>query len=594
MRSMFRIASVATAIAGAAALLPAQSCWESTFGTSIGNGDDAVLAIQPIGFAFPFAGTTYTDVHVSTNGFLYLSNAGTPTPGGPNCCTGTAATLIAGTAAKICPLWHDLNLSTANGAACYLNSATPGRTVITWDRAVEFGNTVLFSMQCHLYATGEIDFIYNGAASVIRTTGDALVGMSPANGAANPGATNLSAGASTTVPTVYELFNNGALPLDIGANIVQFFPNASNGFDVVPGGCPAASNTSYGTGCYLNAQSFYELFAQNTFDLSGSTVTLFPTGPGYLVSSAAPVSSYFTPVSTAFTLTDDSLTAAQTLPAAFPHANGSTTSIRIHSNGQVFLGTGGTADFSPTVTEFLTRPASVGAWMDFNPGAAGSGGIHLDIDTTAMIAYVSWNGVYAFGTTTPMTWQVALFLTGSSNPGMVELRFQSLMNSSTAGSPVGEMILGYSRGGTTAAPAANPGNRDFSATMPFVSSTSSTESFPLALAAAPSPVIGSSIVYTTSNIPSTSLLSALILSLGQVNPFGPIPGAPGCGQGIDLNGSATFLMLLNPTDTVTFAIPNNPAYAGFSLFAQSVSVVPGVNALNAITSNAQQSFVNVF
>src|SRR5689334_20468511 len=60
--------------------LPAQVCPDRAMGTFLGVGDDTMFPIQPIGFAFPFAGATYTDVHVCANGYFFLSNGGVPTP----------------------------------------------------------------------------------------------------------------------------------------------------------------------------------------------------------------------------------------------------------------------------------------------------------------------------------------------------------------------------------------------------------------------------------------------------------------------------------------------------------------------------------
>jgi hypothetical protein len=51
----------------------AQNCPNIALGSVVGAGDDVMLAIQPIGFTFPFAGQTFTDVHICTNGYFHLS-----------------------------------------------------------------------------------------------------------------------------------------------------------------------------------------------------------------------------------------------------------------------------------------------------------------------------------------------------------------------------------------------------------------------------------------------------------------------------------------------------------------------------------------
>src|SRR5262249_10971315 len=152
------------------------------------------------------------------------------------------------------------------------------------------------------------------------------------------------------------------------------------------------------------------------------------------------------------------------LPSPLPWAGGSTSSLDIHSNGQVFFNGGGVPDYTATVAEFLTRGASVGAWMDFNPAALGSGGVGFDGDTVAKIAHVTWNGVFAFGTTSPNTWQVAMYLSGSTTPGQIELRFQTVNNNATLAAGC---ITGYTPGNG----ALDPGSIDLSVAGPFVTGT---------------------------------------------------------------------------------------------------------------------------
>ena len=113
-------------LAATAAPLLAQTCPERNLGVALGAGDEAVYT-HAIGFAFPFAGTTYTDVHVCTNGFLFLSNGGVPTPGGSDY-TATQAEFANGSP-RICALWCDLNLIAANGAQIYANNTASTCTI---------------------------------------------------------------------------------------------------------------------------------------------------------------------------------------------------------------------------------------------------------------------------------------------------------------------------------------------------------------------------------------------------------------------------------------------------------------------------------
>ena len=98
---------------------------------------DYVYPIQPIGFAFPFGGATYSNVHITTKGMLYLSNAGVPAPGSADY-TATSAELVGGPP-RICPFWTDMGVDATGGV--YLNS-TATECTITWKNAMGYGNTL--------------------------------------------------------------------------------------------------------------------------------------------------------------------------------------------------------------------------------------------------------------------------------------------------------------------------------------------------------------------------------------------------------------------------------------------------------------------
>jgi hypothetical protein len=572
-----RALALCAVLAGAASFLSAQVvCYETNLGTSAGTGDDVVLPIQPIGFAFPFNGVTYTDLYPCTNGFLYLTNGGTPAAGGALCCTGTTAALVAAAGPMIAPRWDDL---VVNGGV-YVNQL-PGKCVITWQNAIEFGNLVTFTMQCQLYSSGMIEFYYDGNTGT-HTSGNALIGFSPGANATVPPASDLSVPGTSAVSTIFQLFDisGGTLAWDLTSRAVVFTPTGPTSYVWTQLTC-GAMNVSYGAGCYNSAASFYEFFPAATFDLSGQTLTLQPASPGYVVSSA-PLSSFFTPVAPSLGLTDDSLSPAITLPAAFPYPGGSTTSIIVHSNGQVFLNAPAVADYDPEVADFLLNGANLGVWNDFNPAAPGSGNIHVDIDAVNLIAYVTWNGVYNFGTTLANTWQVALWLSGSASPGKAEMRFQSFNNTSTLSQVA---ICGFTPG----ASANDPGTRDISATVPFVTPG---EIHALTLSAAPAPTLGTPVTWTVGNVPATAYFSAHVMNYASIAAPGldlGYLGAAGCNQLIALGGASSLLIYGAPTATLTITMPTNPSWIGVSVFSQGASFVPGVNPLGVLTSNAIQT-----
>lgn len=234
-----------------AAFAPAQ-CFDLNFGTNLGVGPDTVFPIQPIGFAFPLAGTTYTHIHVSDKCYAYLSNNGTPAPAGADF-SATAGELVTGSP-RICPLWADIQAQAANNAAVHLNS-TATECTVTWKNVRCYNNTSgIFDVQMKLFASGEIKFFYgpgatNQSVSTQPTWQVGIVGVSPGGGVTPPTSLDLSLGATTTDNTVFEEFLVGG-SFDMPDNGLHLIPT-NPGWVAVPLGAPAncASTSNYGTGC---------------------------------------------------------------------------------------------------------------------------------------------------------------------------------------------------------------------------------------------------------------------------------------------------------------------------------------------------------
>jgi hypothetical protein len=53
-------------------------------------------------------------------------------------------------------------------------------------------------------------------------------------------------------------------------------------------------------------------------------------------------------------------------------------------------------------------------------------------------------------------------------------------------------------------------------------------------------------------------------------------------------------MFGSPTTTHNITIPNSVVYAGLTVYSQSASLTPGVNALGLLTSNGLASLINLF
>ncbi|HEU4419530.1 MAG TPA: hypothetical protein VFT55_11370, partial [Planctomycetota bacterium] len=432
--------------------LVAQNCPSAALGSAVGTGDDVMLPIRPIGFVFPFAGSTFTDVHICTNGYFHLSNAGVPAPGGGDG-TATTAELVAGSP-RICALWTDLNIIAANGANVLINS-TPAQCTITWDKAVTYGSTTpIFNVQAQLFPSGEVKFFYgpgatnNSTASALYAVG--ITGACIGGAAILPAASDLSAGGVTPDNTIFEIW-----PV---ANTFDMAAQAEHMIATSPGwvymnGVTAncASTSNYGTGCLDAAgvpNSYYELLPALSFDLSGVVLTNLRTPTGYIVLNSLPGA--IVPPSGSATVIADADDTVQTvsLSAPMPVPGGVTSSLTVCSNGNIALSAmgNGTA-YTPSVVAFLAWPETAfAAWHDYNPIIAGSGKIKFE--QVAGFAYVTWDGVYSYATTQPNTLQFQFNLA----TGDVTIVFGTY---ATVGN---DHLVGYSVAGASA----DPGPTDLS------------------------------------------------------------------------------------------------------------------------------------
>ncbi|MBM3962787.1 MAG: formylglycine-generating enzyme family protein [Planctomycetes bacterium] len=242
------------AAAALAAPLAAQNCFWGDFGTSLGYGtQDTVYPIQPIGFDFQFGGTSYTHIHVNDHGFVQLSNSGVPAPlpsGNVALYTPTVANFQAG-GPKIAPLYSDMTLQ--GGGECFLKS-TPSQCVVTWHNAQSYGiPSPRFSFQLVLLPDGTIRFVYGPGCTNNSTSGgssaNAIVGVTPAGGAAAPAARDLSVTGVCPTPATYEAFLT-ANAFDCANNTLRLAPAGvgySHGLLGAPTNCATA--TRYGAGC---------------------------------------------------------------------------------------------------------------------------------------------------------------------------------------------------------------------------------------------------------------------------------------------------------------------------------------------------------
>nr|MCU0867900.1 hypothetical protein [Planctomycetota bacterium] len=334
------------------------------------------------------------------------------------------------------------------------------------------------------------------------------------------------------------------------------------------GGSPAAV-ASYGAGCIHGSKAFYELFANAAgFDLSGMSMRLVRSGNTYI---AQPGGAYVAPTGAAATLAlgDDSFVAVP-LVGTLSYPGGTTTSLEVCANGFVSVATGNGNGWDPVVASWLASTAyRWGTWHDFNPTLAGSG--QVKFQQIGSIAYVTWQGVYSHGTTNPNTWQLQFDLA----TGNVTMVWQSMVGTGNA------FLVGVAG----AAPNADLGSRDISATLPGTFRTQSSNTVPLVLAGT-APRLGTTVLLTTTQFPVGASLGLQILSATIVDPgtdLGAL-GMPGCRLAVNLDVT-NVLVASGGQATSTLPVPNNPSLIGVQIGAQSAAFYGEANAFGMTTSN---------
>jgi hypothetical protein len=133
---------------------------EATDGTKLvfGNLDDGSVGPVNIGFPFKFYENTYSQLYVSTNGFISFGVGSTSPSSRTIPWNSTPNNIIA-------PFWDDLYLGTIpeRGVFTKLTGVTGSRKlVIEWYRVVRFGEWDLeLTFEIILHEDGKIDFVYN-------------------------------------------------------------------------------------------------------------------------------------------------------------------------------------------------------------------------------------------------------------------------------------------------------------------------------------------------------------------------------------------------------------------------------------------------
>ena len=219
-----------------------------------GECDDNVLSYNLAGLPMTFNGVAYTRLHVSTNGFVQLSNSATP----PSASAANVRLPSATAPVNLfAPFWTDLDLAGGSSGAGTLHIATlnyNSRTyvVVEWNGAEEWdvpGSAYTF--QIWIATSGAEDIFYNyvsvpatptaltvGVQDISRTLGASTYfanASTPATGTlpATGSATRVNTTVGGRVDVSYNLELSGAMELGVADTIATDEDTASAGANVL-------------------------------------------------------------------------------------------------------------------------------------------------------------------------------------------------------------------------------------------------------------------------------------------------------------------------------------------------------------------------
>ncbi|MBK6990182.1 MAG: hypothetical protein IPH33_19135 [Bacteroidetes bacterium] len=274
------------------------------------SGDDTYSAAIPIGFSFPFYGANYTDVHISTNGFISF-DAGS----GAGCCSGQLIPNATTPNNVIAACWTDLNTG-AGGTIDYFNLTSPNRFVVNYNGVSHYAGTPQVTSQIVIFEDGTVQ-IHNTS---INAQGTMTQGIEDATGA------NASAVAGGNASTTFALTNTS----------YQWTP------------VPNLYNISWSPSTGLSSTTGSPVTASPT---TTTTYTVTYTDPLTGCSNSAPVTVIVTPL-TPPTIVASATTICGGSPVTLDAGTGYTS--YSWSDGVSVVGTSQVLTVSPTTTTTYT------------------------------------------------------------------------------------------------------------------------------------------------------------------------------------------------------------------------------------------------
>ncbi len=352
------------------------------------------------------------------------------------------------------------------------------------------------------------------------------------------------------------------------ANLVFDYDIATTPVTPSPGGqvCIESSHVVAGSGCGGVAVSAAEEFDMtNAWDFSDPALSITSdlvisgnSGSGSVSVATVPGGTAIVPPLTGpLGLQDDDVSAL--IPLGFDlGAFGlpCVDAIAVDSNGCIWLGDIGESDYSPTLGELATNRARLCAfWRDLRPvGGGGGGTIHADV-SLGTDAVITFDRVFLWGTSTPVTLQVVI------KPTQMVCRYD-------ASSPFDESIVGFHNGTSGAGLV----SADLSGGVgPFAPGGRN-----VGLVATRNPTLGGRFDLEIRDLPAGGL-GAIVATIGPLGP--PVlqpspPFAPNCEGFIPATSpSLGVVVAADPCLRYPYglAIPNNGVWLGLPFAAQAVA-----------------------
>jgi hypothetical protein len=361
------------------------------------------------------------------------------------------------------------------------------------------------------------------------------------NEVASGGGVTFRAGGASNVPFTGTVFTprvfNATFHVDVPPGPITTFP------------FQALANP-VGQGCGGAPSQVYEVFGAGTFDLANRDI-LFSLGGGAVTTSVLAGSPIVPPVAPDLGLGDDQNTAL--IPLGFAITGLCANAVSVASNGYVWLGALGAADFTESEPEFVSQGARVAAyWTDLNPAAGGS--IHVDIG--AGVARVTYVNVFPFGGAAPeATTQIEL------RPTSIRIRYNP-----AGGAFATSVLTGLTNG---VPPPLAPGSVNFSAGGVAARPWNSH----LRVSALGRPILGTTVPFETAGIPTGAIAAALIAIGPAVSGIPLAPLTPvGCNQYHPPGPTTLAIFLGSCSATANLSIPNAEILIGTPFTIQSASL----------------------